>query len=113
LKNNDKTLANEILGKLYTKQKDVRAYVYSPFVEIELAKVYKEGNNKQKAIDTFLEALKNSRKVKPNDEVEIYYNVLNLYDSLGNKNKKNEYLLKCKEVKDSVDSMYKKMCDEM
>jgi tetratricopeptide (TPR) repeat protein len=113
LKNNDKTLANEILGRLYTKQKDVRAFVYSPFVEIELAKAYKEANNKQKAIDTFLEALKNSRKIKPNDEVEIYYNILNLYDSLGNKNKKDEYILKCKDVKNSVDSMYKKMCDEM
>jgi tetratricopeptide (TPR) repeat protein len=113
LKNNDKTLANEILTKLYNKQKDAKAFVYSPFVEIELAKAQKELNNKQKALDFFLEALKNSRKVKPNDEVEIYYNILNLYDSLGNKNKKDEYILKCKDVKDSVDSLYKKMCDEM
>jgi len=112
LKNSDKTLANDILNKLYNKQKDVRAFVYSPFVEIELAKVYKDANNKQKALDIFLEALKNSRKIKPNDEVEIYYNIFNLYDSLGNKNKKDEYILKCKEVKDSVDSLYKKMCDE-
>lgn len=112
LKNNDKTLANEILNKLYNKQKDVRAFVYSPFVEMELAKVYKDANNKQKSLDIFLEALKNSRKIKPNDEVEIYYNIFNLYDSLGNKNKKDEYILKCKEVKDSVDSLYKKMCDE-
>ena len=113
LKKGDKTLSADILNRLYNKQKEVRAFVYSPFIEIELAKVFKESNNKQKAIDTFLEALKNSRRIKPNDEVEIYYNILNLYDSMGNKNKKDEYLLKCKEVKGSVDSMYKKMCDEM
>jgi hypothetical protein len=57
--------------------------------------------------------LENTRKIKPNDEVKIYYDILNLYDNLGNKDKKDEYILKCKEVKDTTDSLYKKMCDEM
>ena len=113
LKNEDKSNANIILKKLYDKQKEVKAFIYSPFVELELSKLEKELDNKQKSIDYLLEALKNTRKIKPNDEVKIYYDILNLYDGLGNKSKKDEYVLKCKEVKDSVDSLYKKMCDEM
>ena len=113
LKNNNTSLANEILNKLYNKQKDVKAYVYSPFVETELARIAKELNNNQKSVDLLLESLQHTRKLEPNDQVKIYYDILNLYDSLGNKNKKTEYILKCKEVKDSVDSLYKKMCDEM
>ena len=113
VKNNNLTLANEILNKLYIKQKDVKAFVYSPFVETELARIAKELNNNQKSVDLLLESLQHTRKLEPNDQVKIYYDILNLYDSLGNKNKKAEYILKCKEVKDSVDSLYKKMCDEM
>ena len=113
VKNNNLTLANEILNKLYIKQKDVKAFVYSPFVETELARIAKESNNNQKSVDLLLESLQHTRKLEPNDQVKIYYDILNLYDSLGNKNKKAEYILKCKEVKDSVDSLYKKMCDEM
>lgn len=113
IKNNNLTLANEILNKLYIKQKDVKAFVYSPFVETELARIAKESNNNQKSVDLLLESLQHTRKLEPNDQVKIYYDILNLYDSLGNKNKKAEYILKCKEVKDSVDSLYKKMCDEM
>jgi hypothetical protein len=113
LKNQNYTLANEILKKLYDKQKEVKAFVYSPFVELELSKLAKDKNDEQKSIDYLLESLSNPRKIKANDEVKIYYDILNLYDKLGNKQKKDEYILKCKEVKDSVDSLYKKMCDEM
>ena len=113
LKGKDKALANEILKKLYNKQKEVKAFIYSPFVETELARISKEANENQKSIDLLLESLQNTRKVKANDEVKIYYDILNLYDNMGNKIKKDEYILKCKEVKDSVDSLYKKMCDEM
>lgn len=113
LKGKDKALANEILKKLYNKQKELKAFIYSPFVETELARVSKEANENQKSIDLLLESLQNTRKVKANDEVKIYYDILNLYDNMGNKIKKDEYILKCKEVKDSVDSLYKKMCDEM
>ncbi|MDD2896796.1 MAG: hypothetical protein PHG81_12335 [Aliarcobacter sp.] len=113
LKNNNISLANEILNKLYTKEKELKAFVYSPFVEMELSRNEKDANNNQKSVDLLLEALKNTRKIKPNDEVKIYYDILNLYDVLGNKIKKDEYISKCKQVKDSVDSLYKKMCDEM
>ena len=113
LKNQNQVLANEILKKLYDKQKELKAYIYSPFVEQELARLAKDANSDQLTIDYLLQALINPRKVLPNDEVKIYYDILNSYDKLGNKEKKQEYILKCKEVKDSVDSLYKKMCDEM
>jgi len=113
LKNNNKLVSNDILNKLYNKQKELKAFIYSPFVETELARIAKEENNSQKSLDFLLESLQNTRKIKPNDEVKVYYDILNLYDALGNKNKKDEYILKCKAVKDSVDSLYKKMCDEM
>uniref|UniRef100_UPI004047ED85 tetratricopeptide repeat protein n=1 Tax=Aliarcobacter sp. TaxID=2321116 RepID=UPI004047ED85 len=113
LKINDKKLAKEILTKLHNKQKDLRAFVYSPFVETELSRLAKDENDNKKSLDLLLESLSNTRSIKANDEVKIYYDILNLYDTLGNKIKKDEYILKCKEVKNSVDSLYKKMCDEM
>lgn len=113
LKNNNTTLANEILNKLYNKQNELKVFVYSPFIETELSRISKEKNDNQKSVDFLLEGLKHSRKIQPNEQVKIYYDILNLYDVLGNKNKKAEYVLKCKEVKDTTDSLYKKMCDEM
>lgn len=113
LKSEDKTNADIILEKLYKKQKDLKVFVYSPYIETELARLEKDKNNNQKSLDYLLEALKNTRKIKANDEVKIYYDILTLYDNLGNKTKKDEYLLKCKGVKDTTDSLYKKMCDEM
>ena len=113
LKANNISLANEILNKLYNKQKEMKVFIYSPFVETELARVSKEKNDNQKSVDLLLESLQRTKKLQPNDQVKIYYDILNLYDALGNKNKKAEYILKCKEVKDTTDSLYKKMCDEM
>ncbi|MGE0050047.1 MAG: tol-pal system YbgF family protein [Arcobacter sp.] len=113
IKNEEKKQADDILMKLYNKQKDLKAFIYSPFVETELSRLEKEKDNYQQAVDYLLESIPNTRKIKPNDEVKIYYDILNLYDNLGNKDKKAEYILKCKEVKDTTDSLYKKMCDEM
>ncbi len=45
IKGKNKVLANEILNSLYNKQKALKAFVYSPFVETELARVAKESNN--------------------------------------------------------------------
>ena len=110
---NEEKQAFDILEKLYLKQKEFKAYVYSPFVNMELARVEKENKNYQKALEYLLDALENSRRISPNDEVKIYYDILTLYDNLGQKNKKSEYLKKCKEVENTQDSFYKKMCDEM
>ena len=50
-----------------------------------MSRYSKEKNDNQKAIDYLLEALENTRKIKPNDEVKIYYDILNLYDAQGKK----------------------------
>ncbi len=113
LSKNKEQEANAILESLYLKQKDFKAFVYSPFVEMELARISKDKNEKEKALDLLQGALKNARKIAPNDEVKIYYDILNLYDNLGNKSKKDEYIKKCKKVENTQDSLYKKMCDEM
>lgn len=113
LKGDKKKIAEEILNKLYLKQKEFKAFVYSPYAEMELSRYSKEKNNNQKAIDYLVEALENTRKIKPDDEVKIYYDILNLYDTEGKKTKRDEYLLKCKDVKGTNENLYKKMCDEM
>ena len=113
IKKSDKNKAEEILDKLYTKQKELKANIYSPFVEIELSKLSKDKNQLQKSIDFLLEAKENTRRLKPNDEVKIYYDALKLYEALGNKIKQDEYILKCKQVEQTQESLYKKMCDEM
>lgn len=105
--------ANDILMKLYEKQKDIKAFIYSPFVETELSRLAKDKNNIQGSLDYLLESLRTSRKIRPNEEVKIYYDILKSYENLGNNLKKDEYILKCKEVKGTSDSLYKKMCDEM
>ena len=112
-KKNDIKRANEVLNKLYLKQKELKANIYSPFVEIELSKVSKNENKLQESINYLLESKENTRRLKPNDEVKIYYDILKLYENTGNKIKKDEYIQKCKDVKDTKDSLYKKMCDEM
>ncbi|RXJ87935.1 lipopolysaccharide assembly protein LapB [Arcobacter sp. CECT 8985] len=105
--------AFEILNKLYKKQKDFKARVYSPFVEEELAKDAKNNNKPQKAIDYLLEGLNLNRKIKPNDLARTYYELIKSYESLGNKQKQDEYIKKCKDVQGATGSLYKKMCDAM
>ena len=92
LKNDEKDKADKILEKLYEKQKNLNVFIYSPFVETELAKIQKDLNNSQKSLDYLLEAINNTRKIRPNDEVKIYYEVSKLYDVLNNKEKKDEYI---------------------
>ena len=105
--------AIDILNKLYEKQNESNAHIYSPFVELELGKYEKSQNNNQKAINLLLDALKYSRKIKANELVQVYYEITKLYESFGNNLKKEEYLNKCKEVENTEDSLYKKMCEEM
>ena len=111
LKNDDKKTF-EILERLYKKQKDFKVFVYSPFIEMELARIAKDKNEKQKSLELLQEALSHTRKIKPDDEIKIYYDISSLYESLGNKIKKDEYIMKCRDVKNLEDNLYKKMCDE-
>lgn len=52
-------------------------FVYSPFVEMELARISKDKNEKDKALELLLNGLSNSRKIAPNDEVKNVYRYIN------------------------------------
>ena len=105
--------AEEILTKLYTKQKNSNAFIYSPFVELELAKIAQTNNDNQRSLELLLDALDYSRKITPNDLAQVYYEISVLYDEFDNNIKKDEFVNKCKGVENTEDSFYKKMCDEM
>lgn len=111
LKNNEMDKARETLSKLNNKQKELKVFVYSPFVELELSKYEKEKNNNQMALEYLLSSLENARVIKPNEQAKIFYEVFKSYEALGNDTKRDEYLSKCKEVKNTENSYYKKMCD--
>lgn len=113
IKYNEKDKSIDILKKLYEKQKKLGAYVYSPFVELELSRLQKDMNNIDKSLEFLLEALENTRKFKPEDEIKIYYELIKIYENFNNIQKKEEYILKCKEVDLTIDNLYKKMCQEM
>ena len=105
--------ANNILNKLYKKQHELKAYIYSPFVELELAKILKTNNKNQEALDLLLNSIDYSRKIKPNDLAKTYYELIRLYEEFNNKQQKDKFINKCKSIEKTKDSLYKKMCDEM
>ena len=105
--------AEKILNELYSKQKEFKAYVYSPFVDIELAMIEKKKNNISKAIEYLTDAIKNTRNMQTNDQARVDYELIRLYDSIGLSDLKNEFITKCKDIKNTKDSLYKAMCDKM
>ncbi|TLP36989.1 tetratricopeptide repeat protein [Arcobacter arenosus] len=113
IKNDMKEKAKEILTKLYDKQNALKAYVYSPFTELELAKIEQTNNNNEKALELLLKSIENARRIRPNDLAQTYYSIIKLYEEFGNNIKKDEYINKCKDLENTKDSLYKKMCDEM
>ena len=113
LKNDKNQKAREILAKLNQKQIDFKAKVYSPFVELELTKIEKENKNYDVAIDTLETFLKQSRKIKNDDLAHVYYELSKLYAQNKNDVKYEEIVTKCKDIKGTSDSFYKKMCNEL
>jgi len=105
--------AEKILDKLYNKQKEFKAYIYSPFVDIELAMLEKRKNNITKAIEYLTDSIKNTRNMKPNDQARVYYELIRLYDDEGLSDLKNEFITRCKDIKNAQESLYKDMCDKM
>ena len=102
--------AFKILNSLNNKQNEFKAFVYSPFVESELSRLLKKQNNFQDAVNYLVLALEHAKNIKPEDEVKLYYDILTLYDSLGQKEQKEIYLQKCKNV-NIEDNFYKNMCN--
>lgn len=121
LKQKEQSQAIAILHKLYDKQNQMKARVYSPFVEIELAKYEKLDDNYEKALEYLqyglnikreLNGLSVERKIKKEDLAQIYYEIAKIYEYQNKQNKYETMIKKCKNLKD-VDSYYKKMCDRL
>ncbi|MGJ0359396.1 tetratricopeptide repeat protein [Aliarcobacter cryaerophilus] len=102
--------AFKILNALNNKQNEFKAFVYSPFVESELSRLLKKQNNFQDAVNYLIQALQHAKNIKPDVEVKLYYDILTLYDNLGQKEQKEIYLQKCKNVK-IEENFYKNMCN--
>jgi len=104
--------ANIILNKLYLKQNDMDAHVYSPFIEMQIASNYVLDDDYTNAIKYFKEALINPRRIKDNDLVQIYYDMAKAYKKLNKQNRYKNMIQKCKSVKNAT-SLYKSMCDKL
>jgi hypothetical protein len=112
IKNNKNKQAMNILNKLYIKQKDMDAYIYSPFVEMQISQNKVLDDDYLSSISYLEDALENTRKIKNSDLVEIYFNMAKAYKKLNKENRYKDSIEKCKNVKD-VDTMYKNMCDKL
>ena len=112
IKNNKETESYNILKKLYEKQNDMDAHIYSPFVEMQIASNYILDDDYANSIEYFKFALQNPRKIKDNELVQIYYEMAKAYKKLNKQNRYKNMITKCKSVK-SATSLYKSMCDKL
>lgn len=121
LKQKEESEAISVLLKLFDTQNRMNARVYSPFVEIELAKYEKLDDNYDKALEYLkyglnikrqLDGQSIDRKIKKEDLAQIYYEMAKIYEYQNKENKYKTMIKKCKNLKD-VDSYYKKMCDRL
>lgn len=121
LKQNEEDDAIDILYKLYNKQIEMNARIYSPFVEIELAKYAKLDDNYEQALKYLkfglnIKRMKDGksidRKIKKNDLAHIYYDMAKIYEHLKKKNRYKIMIKRCKGIQ-NTNSYYKKMCDKL
>jgi len=121
LKEKEEDSAIEILHKIYDKQNVMNARIYSPYIEIELAKYAKLDEDYDLALDYYkfglnIKRMKDGRsidrKISENDLSHIYYEMAMIYKLKNKKNKFKMIVKKCKNLKDST-NFYKKMCDKL
>ena len=121
LKENEEEEAVDILKKLYEKQNEMNARVYSPFVELELAKYAKLDDDYDMALGYLkyglnIKRMKDGksidRTVKGDDLAHIYYEIAKIYEYQNRKNRYKATIKKCQRVK-NTESFYKKMCDKL
>ena len=121
LKEQEDEEAIAILNKLYDAQNKMKARIYSPFVEIELAKYAKLDDNYDEALEylkyglnikRFKDGQSLDRKIKPEDKVRIYYEMAKIYEYQKKNNRYKDAIKKCQRIK-NVDSFYKKICDKL
>ena len=114
LKKNNIKEAKEILTKLYDKQNEYNIRIYSPFVEMELAKDAKNMGEDQKSLEYLEQVLTYPRaRIEPKDRVRIYYEMMKLYEKLGQRGNYMRTLTQCKDMKDVDGNLYKQMCDNL
>jgi hypothetical protein len=121
LKENEEDEAVAVLNELYKKQNEMKARVYSPFVEIELARYAKLDDNYDLALKYYkyglnIKRMKDGqsidRKIDPKDLAHIYYEMAKIYEYKNKKNRYKNIIKRCQRLK-NVDSYYKKLCDKM
>ena len=121
LKIKEEEQALEILYKLYKKQLEMEARVYSPFVELELAKYALLDDNYTKSLFYLKQGLNIKRivngkiylrKISKKDQSEIYYKMAKIYEHEKKINRYKATIKRCKSLK-NVESYYKKMCDNL
>ncbi len=111
-KRNKLQKAQQYLNKLNKKQKEMSAFVYSPFVELELVKEAKLNENNEQVLELLQIALQNTRNIDDNSLANIYYDMAKTYEKLNNKTRYKDNIDKCKNLK-QADNFYKKMCDKL
>ncbi len=112
LKENKETEAKTILRKLYATQKEMKVFVYSPYVELQMAMEAKLNDNYNGALKLLDEGLKNPRRIKPNYLVELYYQKAQIYKVKKQINLYRDMIDKCKAVQ-KADNLYKDMCSKL
>lgn len=101
-----------ILKKLYATQKEMKTFVYSPYVELQMAMERKIEDDYVGALRYLDEGLKNPRRIKPNDLVKLYYEKSQLYKIRKQTGRYQEMIDKCKGVT-KADNEYKQMCEKL
>jgi len=121
LKENEEEEALGILNKLYQTQNEMNARIYSPFVEIELAKYAKLDDDYDTALGYLLYGLNIKRmqdgrsidrKISSDELAHIYYEIAKIYEFQKKKNRYKDIIKKCQRLEDT-ESFYKKMCDKL
>jgi hypothetical protein len=105
-------IAFGILNKLFNKQKEMKAYVYSPFVELELVKELKLDEKYDEAIILLQDVITHTRSLSDNNLANIYYEMAKIYEKQSRNERYKDSIIKCKELK-NADNFYKKMCDNL
>lgn len=121
LKEHEENEAIDVLKALYTTQNNMQARVYSPFVEIELARYAKLEDDYDKALEYLKEALNIKRqrdgksidrKIEDDDKAKIYYEMAKIYEYQKKDNRYKDAVNRCNRLKNTK-SYYKKMCEKM
>ncbi|MGB3752244.1 MAG: hypothetical protein WA945_11815 [Arcobacteraceae bacterium] len=121
LKENEEEEAIGVLNKLYTKQNEMNARIYSPFVEIELAKYAKLDDDYATAlgylkyglnIKRMQDGRSIDRDISSDDLAYIYYEIAKIYEFQNKTNRYKDAIKKCQRL-ENTESFYKKMCDKL